>query len=50
MIPHPNVLRHHRDLALAAPCARAVETLDPDFAFLFVERARRWSAILTVNR
>ncbi len=50
MPPPPTFIAGRRAMALAAPCARAVETLDPNFAFLFVERARRWSAILTVNR
>ena len=50
MIAPPAVLADRRAMALAAPCARAEDTLDPDFAWLFLERGRRWSAILTINR
>lgn len=47
MIPD---LVEHRQTAFATPCLDQGDVLNPRHAFLFVERGRRWSAILTVNR
>lgn len=43
-------LEARRALALAHPCARASDTLDPRFAFRAAWRSNRWGVILTINR
>ena len=50
MIAPERDLQHRRALALEQPCARAVETIEPQYRWVFLERGQRWSAILTINR
>lgn len=47
MIPD---LSRHRQRAFASPCLDQSDVLDIQHAFVFIERGRLWSGILTVNR
>lgn len=46
-LPH---LTKRQVRALLHPCARAMETTDPQFRAIYPDRGALWSSIVTVNK
>lgn len=43
-------MNERQHIAFASPCARAWETLRPDFVRLVAFKGRTWSSILSLNK